>query len=121
MSDNRRLTRAADFNRVYRQGASRLNNLMIVRALPNNLSYSRYGVTVSKRVGKAVRRNKIKRRLREIIRRLPLRPGWDVVLIARPPAGEASFAGVSEAVAGLLSRLGLLSDESTCPETDQAI
>ena len=120
MSGNERLTRAGDFNRVYRQGASRVNNLMIVRALPNGLDHSRYGVTVSERVGKAVMRNKIKRRLREIMRRLPLRPGWDIVLIARPPAGKASFTGVKEAVCGLLDRLGL-SDENNRPETNQVI
>jgi ribonuclease P protein component len=80
----------------------------MMRALPNDLAGSRYGFSVSKRVGKAVVRNKVKRRLREILRPLPLRPGRDIVFFARPAAADADFAALRDAALGLLSRADLI-------------
>ena len=82
--------------------------LLTLRALPNALSNSRFGFLVSKRVGGAVVRNRAKRRLREIVRRESVIPGWDMVLIARPRMAQASFAEVESAVRDLLRRGRLL-------------
>jgi len=69
----------------------------------------RAGISVGKRVGGAVRRNRVRRRLRELLRaRLrELSPGWDVVISPRPPADSASFAELGEAIDQLLRRARL--------------
>ena len=63
---------------------------------------------VSRRVGKAVVRNRVKRLLREILRKTPLRPGWDVVFIARAPSSVADYAVLGKSVKNLLFRAGIL-------------
>ncbi len=82
-----------------------------MKALPNGLSLSRYGFTVSRRVGKAVVRNRVKRLLREILRQTQLKPGWDIVFIARPSAARANYESLGKSVRGLLFRAGLLVGE----------
>ncbi len=107
-----RITRPAQYATVYAKGSRQSCRLLVMRALPNGLDQSRYGLSISKRVGGAVVRNKVKRRLREILRHAPLKPGWDVVFIARPEAASAGFASLREAVESLLSRGRLL--EAAC-------
>jgi len=68
-------------------------------------------LTVSRRVGKAVVRNKIKRRLREILRQMDLPPGWDIIIIARNPAANADYAVLGKSVGNLLIRAGLIVGE----------
>jgi len=87
-----------------------------VKALPNGLNLSRYGFSVSKRVGKAVTRNRVKRLLREILRLISLQPGWDIVFIARPVAATADYTNLEKSVECLLSRARLLTrkDERVC-------
>ncbi len=82
-----------------------------MRAVPNGLTLSRYGFSVSKRVGKAVTRNRVKRLLREILRILPLKSGWDIIFIARPAAATADYASLKRVVEGLLSRARLLATD----------
>ena len=67
---------------------------------------SRVGLTVSRKVGNAVRRNRIKRWLREVVRSVPAPSGgpWDLVLIPRPEAGEAGYWILRDEVATLFSR-----------------
>jgi len=105
------LTKPEQYVLIYKEGRSWVSSLMVMKVLPNGLSLSRYGFSVSKRVGKAVTRNKVKRRLREILRTMPLKSGWDVVFIARPAAATDDFVGLKRAVAGLLSRANLLESE----------
>jgi ribonuclease P protein component len=81
--------------------------LLVLRALPNDLENSRFGFVVAKRIGGAVVRNLVKRRMREAMRmRLAVvPPGWDLVLIARTPIVRASFWCLGEALDSLLPRL----------------
>jgi ribonuclease P protein component len=79
-----------------------------MKAMPNDLDLSRYGFSVTKRVGKAVQRNRVKRLLREIMRKQSLRSGWDIVFIARSSAVESSYHELESTVTGLLNRARLL-------------
>lgn len=106
MERRRRLTRSADFERVRKHGRSWAHPLLIFSAVRNELDCTRFGFIVSRRVGKAVVRNRVKRRLREAMRHHlnELPPGWDVVLVARPPIAEARFADIDNALAQALGR-----------------
>jgi len=111
MRGRQHLTRSEQYAEVYEKGGSWTNGLLVLRASPNGLAWSRYGFSVGKRLGGAVARNRVKRRLREILRSTQLKPGWDIIFIARPPAASAGFAGLGKSVQGLLSRAGLLTRE----------
>ena len=102
------LTRPVQYALVYNEGSSWMSSLLVMKILPNGLSLSRYGFSVSKRVGKAVMRNKVKRLLREILRLTPLKPGWDIVFIAHRLAATADYANLDKSVKGLLSRAQLM-------------
>jgi ribonuclease P protein component len=80
--------------------------------LPNGLDISRYGITVSRHIGKAVVRNKIKRRIREILRRITLPPGFDIVIIARTAAAGADYSEMKKTTEEILFRAGLLIGEA---------
>ncbi|MCB0137174.1 MAG: ribonuclease P protein component [Caldilineaceae bacterium] len=97
------------FQEVRRKGHSFTNQLLVLCALPNDLAYSRFGFSVNSRIGNAVRRNRIKRRLREAARlRLgEIRPGWDIILIARRPIRSADYHEIETACARLLRRAQL--------------
>ena len=114
------LTGKTQFDLVYDKGSSWVNRLLVLRALPNGLELSRYGFTISRRVGKAVVRNRIKRLLREILRQTSLLPGWDIVFIVRIPAATERFERIEKSVRELLSRAGLLLEEyeKSRPETN---
>ncbi len=111
MREERYLTKPAQFDLVFREGKSWAAKPVVMRARPNRLDISRCGFTVSRRVGKAVVRNRVKRRLREIMRQTPLAPGWDIIFIARAPAAVVDYAGLALAVGKLLRRAGLLIEE----------
>ncbi len=108
MQGKEHLTKPDQYTLVYSKGKSWINDLVVMKALPNGLTLSRYGFSVSKRVGKAVTRNRVKRLLREILRLEPLEPGWDIVFIARPLAANANYAGLEKSIDDLLSRAQLL-------------
>ena len=91
MLRERRLTRPRDFAALRSHGRAWSGKLLVLVARRNSLETSRFGLSVSKRVGKAVVRNLVKRRLREALRRLDLQEGWDILLIARKGAGDTDF------------------------------
>ena len=105
------LTKRAQFGLVYDEGSSWVSKTVVIKVLPNGLDLSRYGFTVSRRVGKAVVRNRVKRLLREVLRQTQLQPGWDIIFIARSPAARASYTSLGKSVKGLLFRAGLLVGE----------
>ena len=102
------LTKTQQYASVYSEGSSWTSQVLVMRALPNGLSMSRYGFSVSKRIGKAVVRNRVKRLLREVLRVTPLKPGWDIIFIARTAVAGTDYASLKKVVVGLLSRAHLL-------------
>ncbi|MHB1004583.1 MAG: ribonuclease P protein component [Chloroflexota bacterium] len=105
-----RLRTDAQFKRVRGAGRSWAHPLLVLYALPNEEGTTRVGFSVSKRVGKAVTRNRIKRLLREAVRvRLShTKQSYDVILIARAPIATASYLEVAAAVEQLLRRSRLM-------------
>lgn len=116
MRGERYLTRPKQFELVYAKGSSRVNRLLVMKVFPNRLTLSRYGFCLSRRIGQAVIRNRVKRRLREILRLAPLVPGWDIIFIVRPAAASANYTELKGAVVNLLSKAQLLNreHESVC-------
>jgi ribonuclease P protein component len=66
---------------------------MVVRFVPNGRDHDRFGISTGRRLGGAVRRNRVRRRLREILRHEPndTGHGWDILIVVRPAAVDASF------------------------------
>lgn len=112
MQKQLRLRRRRDFDNVFQKGHILGNRLLVLRSAPNQLEHNRYGFVTSKRLGNAVVRNRVRRRLREAIRGLATRPGWDVVVSARAPAAQADFHQLRSAVASLLARAGILAEDA---------
>ncbi len=101
-----RLRRTRDFARVRAAGRSWADRLAILTVAPNDLGISRFGFVASKRLGKAVHRNRARRLLREAVRQnLSCIPtGWDCVLIARAPLAEGTFEDTQATVRQLFQR-----------------
>jgi ribonuclease P protein component len=107
------------FREIRQGGRSVACDVLVLCALANDLPYSRFGFAVSSRIGNAVVRNRIKRRLREImrLRMATIRPGCDIILIARKPIRSAEYHQLETACARLLRRAQLLLDEELAGQT----
>jgi ribonuclease P protein component len=116
-----RLTSSAQIKELKQRGRSWHNRWLVLVKRASDRPESRFAFSVSRRLGNAVVRNRTRRAIRECIRRrLPsIAKGWDVLLIARSPAKEASFAQIDQAVADLIhrSRLQTLENDSVQPPT----
>jgi ribonuclease P protein component len=112
MQRRSRLTGNKRFSQIHQEGRSVANRFLVVRVLPNGLDYSRFGFMVSKRLGNAVTRNKVKRRLREVVRQTPVKPGWDAIFIARRGAEGVKYPTLKHSAQELLRRTRLISSES---------
>jgi ribonuclease P protein component len=120
MKGEQYLNKPGDFARVHGRCKWRGGGLVGIKSCPNDLPQARYGFIVSKRVGKAVVRNRVKRRLKEIVRKLNLKPGTDTIFSARPQAAQAEFGALKTTILNLLSQAGLLvrDDKKSCSGHD---
>jgi ribonuclease P protein component len=103
----RRLSRSAEFDRVYREGRSHANRYLVVHSFPRPATEEdgpRLGVSVGRKVGGAVERSRVKRLLREAFWSAApeLPPGHDFVVVARPDAGELARTRGEEGIEGAL-------------------
>ncbi len=110
-----RLSRNTEFERVYRQGRSHANRHLVLYAFPRaEDGTARLGISVSRKVGGAVDRNRVKRLLREAFagHRATIRQPYDFVIVARPAvrdlAARDGLVGVTAALGELLEQAGVL-------------
>jgi ribonuclease P protein component len=99
--------RRADFEAVYRSGGRRSSAQFVVFSRANGESRSRFGTSVKKALGGAVVRNRIRRRIREILRRniSEIPSGWDLVIHPRRSVAQASFIPLEAELLALLQSL----------------
>lgn len=102
------------FRRLYAKGKSAVGPAMVLYCRKNGRKENRLGFTVGTKLGHAVVRNRVRRRLREIARlNAPrLQPGWDIVVVARLRAIEAPYAKLEKAFLRACGELGLLKEET---------
>ena len=99
-----------EFHRLYSKGKSAVTPFLVVYARSSKRAGNRIGFTVSNKLGKAVKRNRVRRRLREIYRLHEARfvPGTELVVVARARAVTATYRQLESAFLSACGRLGLL-------------
>jgi len=108
------LKKNSHFQRVYKNGKSKASKNLVVYWLNNeNINpVNRYGITISKKIGNAVVRNKLKRRIKDILRRWDdnnyIKPGLDIVIIARKPVVDLDYHQIKTDLKKLLYRSSLI-------------
>ncbi len=108
-----RLHRNSDFQKLRQEGQVKRHPDAMISYRPNDLPHNRYGFITSKRLGNAVKRNRVRRLMRESVRLQHSHTiqGYDVIFIARPPIVGKPFQHVQRIVNDLLRRAGLLAKE----------
>ncbi len=98
------------FKRLYAAGKSVVDPNLAVYCRKNRLPQNRLGITVGGKLGKAVIRNRVRRRLREAYRlfEASVRPGYDIVVVARARAAESDYRVLDASLRGAFARLGLV-------------
>ncbi|MGH2407897.1 MAG: ribonuclease P protein component [Candidatus Limnocylindrales bacterium] len=109
------LRAANDFAALQHSTRSRSERLLVVRLATNDKERTRFGIATGRRIGGAVVRNKVRRRIRESLRALAPRIniGWDVLIVARPESATASMAELAGTLERLLRKAGALRAEGT--------
>ena len=99
-----KLLRPQQFKRALRKGERRSTDHFAIFVLPNQINKQRLGITTSRKVGAAARRNRVKRLLREFFRlhKACLPPSSDILFIAKPGAGRVNYSGLREELEFLL-------------------
>lgn len=110
-----RLTRREDFNKVYRHGKSAANQQYVIYCLPNpRIERFRMGVSVSKKLGNAVVRNRLRRVVKEIVRLQSerIRSHYDFIVIARKPVADMDYREMEKSLLHALKRAQLLRSQN---------
>ena len=104
------------FRRLY-SASGQANSYLVLYARKNRTGTNRVGITVSKKLGHAVVRNRVRRRLREVYRLNESRfqPGWDIVVVARSRCISASFQDIVNAYLTLAHKAGILRPDAQQP------
>ncbi|MBI5182524.1 MAG: ribonuclease P protein component [Nitrospirae bacterium] len=111
---NEQIKRTFEYKRVYEKGKRYYSSNIILYVLNNDLQYSRVGISVGKKVGGSVKRNRIKRLLREILRHI-----WgrvikerDIVVVAKKDALERDLKALWQDLEGLFKKAGLIENKN---------
>jgi ribonuclease P protein component len=109
------LSHPQDFATLQREGTTRSNPLLLARFRRTGLETTRVGLATGRKLGNAVIRNRVRRRLREALRVMApsFQPGWDVLIIARPSLVEADQDAMVGALRRVLERGGVLGGPAT--------
>ncbi len=112
MKKRYRLRNNADFEKVYKYGRSVANRNLVLKYRRADFSILRFGFSVSRKYGKAVLRNRIRRQLKDIIQKriLRVKSGYDLVFLVRQDARNASYTDLVQAVENLLKRAKVTED-----------
>lgn len=107
------LRKALDFKRVYSQGKSCADHFIVLFVFPNELERNRIGLSVSKKIGKAVKRNRVKRLFREVYRlnKDKIIQGVDLIFLARKDATKLDFPKMERAILRLYKRARIIKDQ----------
>jgi len=107
-----RLKKNAEFQRIYRKGSYVAAKTLVAYIKPNNLNETRIGITVSKKYGKSVKRNRIRRLIIESFRLLnnKIKPGYDIVFVARKPDtyDDIGLCDIHAVMSYILDKLNVL-------------
>lgn len=100
------------FRRLYAT-SGQANGYLVLYARPNRLGLNRVGITTGKKLGHAVVRNRVRRRLREVYRlnEDKFTPGWDIVVVARSRCIHADFLKLTDAYLSLAEKAGILKEQ----------
>lgn len=111
MKSEERIKRNSHFRYVYNRGKSISNDILVLYTLKNKLNISRVGISVSKKVGNSVIRNKVKRLIRESYRlnSCNFAKGYDFVFIARQKASSSDYKKIEGAMKHLMRKIGIMS------------
>lgn len=102
-----------EFRRIYRKGKSAVSPQLVIYCQKNRRGHSRLGVSVSTKLGCAVVRNRVRRRIREIYRlnKAKMLPGYDLIVVARVRAVETDYQKLDRTYLRLLEQLDLLRED----------
>ena len=106
-----------EFRRLYQKGKSAVSPYFAVYCRRTCRSYSRLGITTGVKLGKAVKRNFVRRRIRELYRthESQLVPGYDIVVVARTRAIVSRYADLERSFVQLMKKLGMLAPRESQP------
>ncbi|RKU18209.1 ribonuclease P protein component [Candidatus Poribacteria bacterium] len=119
MQDPEKLKKSWEFQRAYQKGNKYWNRYFVIYVLHNPCNHLRLGITVSKKVGKSVQRNRVKRLIREAFRQLrtQVKAGYDIVVVGRTPASRLTCQETQKALTHLFQRAAIFN--GSCRRRDR--
>ena len=114
MQDPGKLKKRWEFQRAYQKGRKYWNHYFVIYVLHTRFNYLRLGITASKKVGKSVQRNRVKRLIRESFRQLRprIKTGYDIVVVGRTPACQLTCQEAQDKLAALFRKASILNSSA---------
>ena len=108
------LTKNKDFKRIYNKGKFLANSYLVLYYLNNKEGINKLGITVNKRIGKAVVRNKVRRLIKECyrLREYKIKNGYTIIFVSRIKTAEANFKQIGKAMDDLLKKANLINEDN---------